>query len=181
MHFVQSDVGLGCGIDSNGATLMWNKQYDAEAYNGVYRIKMKSARYNELLRWAVETVDACTSYDHAYMRLYCMFSCIRECMPISWSDSRQTRYTCASLTFSALAVAGLSDITDPGFASDLTRKQRAERKETMLRDRNVTVSDVLDILDGTMSSRYAKTSDVALVSKLKCVPHPLCRPVVSEQ
>ena len=173
LHFVQSDVGLGCGVDVDGVVFLWNKQYDASAYACVYRVQLKAARYNQLLRWAIEVVDGHPTYDHAYMSFYCWLCWFRACIPLRFSESRLNSYTCASIVHSALAVAGLTDLHKEG----ATREKRIRRAEEMTRDRNVTVYDVLDMLELTSLDMYAASSDVLLVKQLQGVPPRMCRKV----
>ncbi len=169
VHFEQSDVGLGCGLDVDGAVFMWNKQYDPGAYDLVFRITLKTARYNQLLKWAIDTVDSRPTYDKAYMVGYCWLCWIRHLIPLSWSMSRQHSYTCASLTYSALAVAGLTDLP-VGFA---TSAERTKRRDDMVLDRMVTVVDVEELLERTATKSYSTSSDVLNVVRLSRVPHRL--------
>ena len=168
MHFVQSDVGLGCGVDVNGAVFLWNKEYSKAAYACVYRIKLAAARYNAVLRWAIETVDKRPIYDRKYMTRYCWLCWFRHCLPLACSRSRQDAYTCASLTFSALAIAGLTDLT-----AGTDRETRHARQDTMLQDRMVTVVDVYDMLTRASRGYSSMSSDVITVVKLDGVPHKL--------
>jgi len=52
-----------------------------------------------------------------------------------------------------------------------------KRKEEMLAERNVTVSDVHDLLQLTMMRTYAASSDVREITKLAGVPPRMCREI----
>jgi hypothetical protein len=169
VHFVQSDVGLGIGVDADDVVFMWNKGYDSESYDLVYRIKMKSSRYNTLLQWCIDLAYTHPKYDRTYMYRSCWFCWCRSIIPLSFSDARRHVYTCASLTYSVLAIAGFVDLS----WEHSSREERNKRQANMLRDRNVIVSDVQDLLEGTSSGRFTKSSDIVLVEKLDGVPERL--------
>lgn len=171
IHFEQSDVGLSCGSDPDvdGVVFLWNKQYNPKIYDCVYRIKLKTHKYNELLRWSIEKVDARPTYDRAYMYAYCWLCWCRHMLPLSWSMSRQNKYTCASLTYSTLAVAGLTDVPRD-IGSVLIR---GARKEEMVKDRMVTIQDVVELIEGTATGQYSTSTDVLEVERLASIPHRL--------
>lgn len=169
LHFVQSDVGIASGVDANGVIFMWNKGYDRDAYELVYRVKLKSARYNRLLEWATDLAREHPGYDKVYMYRYCWLCWCRRAIPVSFSDTRRDVYTCASLCYSLLAEAGLSDLP----ASPVDRKARYERYSEMKRERNALVWDVRDLLEGAATGRYDKSSDVVSVVMLREVPYAL--------
>jgi hypothetical protein len=78
-------------------------------------------------------------------------------------------YTCASLTYSTLAVAGFTDLPWDG----ATNEKKEKRYKEMMRDRNPIVSDVQDLLQNTLEGIYVRSSDIVLVDRLEGVPMKL--------
>lgn len=169
IHFVQSDVGVCSALDTNGVFLMYNKEYKDEEYDLVYRVKMSSVRYNHLLGWAINKASGDYTYDMDYMYFYCLFFACRCCLTQYTSADRLDTYTCASLCYSMLAVAGFTDLRDP----NAKKEDRNARREEMKLNRNVLTEDVRVLLENTQKGLYAKSKDIILVQELNDIPYKL--------